>query len=82
MYEVYFRRSNGENELLANCYDFYTVNEVIKHFLEEHNYKSGYSRMWKSAPGVLKIDVGSHSEFFFVKGPIDNVLNSLIMEEN
>ena len=37
MYEVYFRRSNGENELLANCYDFYTVNEVIKHFLEEHN---------------------------------------------
>ena len=67
MYEIYFRRSNGEDKFLANCSDFYTVNEVIKHFLEEHNYKSGYSRMWKSAPGVLKIDVGSHSEFFFVK---------------
>lgn len=82
MFDVYFRRSDGEDEFLANCSDFYTVNEVVKHFLDKHNYKSNYSRMWKSAPGVLKIDVGSYNEFFFVKGPIDNILNSLIMEEN
>ncbi len=81
MFEVYFRRSNGEDKFLANCADFNTVNEVIQHFLKQHNFKSYYSRMWKSAPGVLKIDVGSHTEFFFVRGPIDDVLNSLIMEE-
>lgn len=69
MFEVYFRRSNGEDKFLANCTDFHAVNEVINHFLKEHNFKSYYSRMWISTPGSLKIDVGSHTEFFIVKGP-------------
>ncbi len=80
MFDVYFRRSNGEDEFLANCTDFHTVNEVIKYFLDKHNYKSYYSRMWKAAPGVMKIDVGNHTEFFHVHGPVDNIF-SLVMEE-
>lgn len=84
MFDVYFRRSNGEDEFLANCADFHTVNEVIKYFLDKHNYKYYYSRMWKSAPGVMKIDVGSHTEFFYcVSEPnnIDKVLKSIIVGE-
>lgn len=81
MFEVYFRRSNGEDKFLANCADFNTVNEVIQHFLKQHNYKSYYSRMWISAPGHLKIDVGSHTEFFIVKGAVEGLLTTLMSEE-
>ena len=81
MFEVYFRRSNGEDKFLANCTDFHTVNEVINHFLKEHNFKSYYSRMWISAPGHLKIDVGSHTEFFVVKGPVEEIMNRVMVEE-
>ena len=81
MFDVYFRQSNGEDKFLANCADFNTVNEVISYFLKEHNFKSHYSRMWISAPGILKIDVGSHTEFFHVHGPVENVMNRIIVEE-
>lgn len=81
MFEVYFRRSNGEDKFLANCTDFHTVSEVINHFLKEHNFKSYYSRMWISAPGHLEIDVGSHTEFFIVKGPVEEVMNKVMVEE-
>ena len=84
MFGVYFRRSNGEDKFLANCADFNTVNEVISYFLKEHNFKSHYSRMWISAPGVLKIDVGSHTEFFIVLSSpenLDNVMHHIIVEE-
>lgn len=81
MFELYFRRSNGEDKFLANCKDMSEVNKVIKNFLDEHNYKSYYSRMWISAPGHLKIDVGSHTEFFIVKGAVEELLTTLISEE-
>lgn len=55
MFEVYFRRSNGEDKFLANCTDFHTANEVINHFLKEHNFKSYYSRMWISAQENLSL---------------------------
>lgn len=82
MFEVYFRRSHGEDEFLANCNDFYTANSVINHFLKEHNFKSYYSRMWISAPGHLKIDVGSHTEFFIIKGPVEKIMNKIIARED
>lgn len=81
MFDVFFHRSNGEDKFLANCADFNTVNEVISYFLKEHNFKSHYSRMWISAPGVLKVDVGSHIEFFHVHGPVENVMSRIIVEE-
>ena len=71
MFEVYFRRSNGEDEFLANCNDFYTADSVINH-----------SRMWISAPGHLKIDVGSHTEFFIIKGPVEKIMNKIIARED
>ena len=78
MFDVFFRKSNGDEDFLGNCADFNTVNEVINHFLKEHNFKSYYSRMWVSEPGHLKIDVGSHTEFFIVKGPVESVMNKIL----
>jgi hypothetical protein len=33
-------------------------------FLDDHNYKSYYTRMWKDEQGNTWYDVGSHTEFF------------------
>lgn len=85
MLEVYFQKSNGEEKFLANCADFYTVNEIINHFLKKLNFKSYYSRMWISEPGRLEIDVGSHTEFFIVLSSpekIDKIMNCFITEKN
>lgn len=39
---------------------------VITNFLNEHHYKSYYWRCWEEGRR-LKIDVGSWSEFFYIK---------------
>lgn len=39
---------------------------TINKFLEEHNYTSYYTREWVEN-GRTKIDVGSHTEFFYLK---------------
>ncbi len=36
---------------------------IIKKFLDDHNYKSYYTRRWEK-DGVTWFDVGSHTEFF------------------
>jgi hypothetical protein len=60
---LYFQRSNGEHRLLATKI---TENEAFKEvqkFLDEHNFKSYYTRNWEE-DGVKWYDVGSWSEFF------------------
>ena len=39
------------------------VHEIIKKFLDDHNYVSYYTRRW-TVDGVTWFDVGSHTEFF------------------
>lgn len=65
--KLYFENSQVEERLIAECETVKAVNEEIKRFLEEHNYKSYYSRSWGDEESVT-IDVGSHSEFFKIKG--------------
>ena len=36
---------------------------LIHLFLDEHNFKSYYTRTWKTDEGTM-YDVGSHTEFF------------------
>ena len=60
---LYFQRSNGEHRLLVTEV---TENEAFKEvqkFLDEHNFKSYYTRNWEE-DGVKWYDVGSWSEFF------------------
>ena len=60
---IYFQRSNGEFVLLAESVTQEDAQLVMKHFLDEHNYKSYYTRSWERN-GVRWYDVGSWSEFF------------------
>lgn len=50
-------REIGQAETLDQVY------EIIKKFLDDHNYVSYYTRIW-TVDGVTWFDVGSHTEFF------------------
>lgn len=49
----------GEAETIKGCH------QIIMKFLDEHDYKSYYQRMWIE-DGKVAVDVGSWSEFFWI----------------
>lgn len=49
----------GDAETVKECY------QIIMKFLNDHNYKSHYQRMWVE-DNKVKVDVGSWSEFFWI----------------
>ena len=49
----------GDAETIKECH------QIIMKFLDEHDYKSYYQRMWIEDNKVI-IDVGSWSEFFWI----------------
>lgn len=60
-------KSKGKERVIAEPSDIDEVFKEINKFLEEHNFKSYYTRMWEEN-GRLKFDVGSYTEFFYVEG--------------
>ena len=60
---LYFQRSNGEHRLLAMDVTEAVAHEEMQKFMDEHNFKSYYTRSWEK-DGVKWYDVGSWSEFF------------------
>ena len=65
--KLIFKSSNGKERIIAEPSNIDEVFNEINKFLDEHNFKSYYTRMWEEN-GRLKFDVGSHTEFFYVKG--------------
>ena len=49
----------GDADTVKECY------QIIMKFLDDHNYKSYYQRMWVE-DGKVVVDVGSWSEFFWI----------------
>lgn len=64
--KLYFKNSQGKERLIAECETTKDVSREIHKFLDDHNYKSYYSRSWGDEEKVM-IDVGSYSEFFVLK---------------
>ena len=63
---LYFRDSYGKKRLIASdLQSKEAIWEHIQKFLDDHNFKSYYTRMWY-ADGYTWYDVGSHTEFFCV----------------
>lgn len=60
---LYFIRSNGEYKLLGENVTESQARMLRNKFLDEHNFKSYYTRSWKIDSGTM-YDVGSHTEFF------------------
>lgn len=63
--KLYFLNSYNEIKLIAdNLSSKEECSLAIKKFLDEHNFKSYYTRTWIDENNITWYDVGSHSEFF------------------
>lgn len=60
--DFYFERSNGKRVLLAENVDQKAAGVVMKQFLDGHNFKSYYTRVWEEND-ELWMDFGSHTQF-------------------
>ena len=80
--KLWFGNSFGKRRIIAECANPQEVNKAIDNFIAEcnaakargaGNYKPFiryYTRVWEE-DGMVKYDVGSHTEFFYWEGPID-----------
>ena len=74
MYKLYFRNAQGKDQFLGEFSNLKEINQTIKNFLGNKNIVSFYFRRWISAPDHMKIDFGSYSEFFIIKGLTEELL--------
>jgi len=82
---LYFVRSNRERVPLGQVYNNHETGIIIKQFMDEHNFKSYYTRMWyEEKDKELWFDVGSHTEFFVVTQvePNSEYYKSFLKERN
>lgn len=68
---LYFENRFGERRIIGKASDEKDTSKLINDFLNNHNYKSYYTRTWVSEnnPKEKIYDVGSHSEFFICYNP-------------
>lgn len=60
---LYFEDNKGDRREIGRPLSTEEVFKIINNFLEEHSYKSYYTRIWIQN-GETYYDVGSWSEFF------------------
>jgi hypothetical protein len=65
--KLYFEDSWGKERLIAEVENEDEAFKEIHKFLDEHHYKSYYTRTWMKNEYEKMYDVGSHSEFFVLK---------------
>ena len=66
MYKVIFQNSIHEEREIGTAVDMNGAYKIMDEFMDEHNFKSYYKRVWKEN-GRIKVDAGSWSEFFYVE---------------
>ena len=78
---LYFENSKGQKKLISNPVTVKDLWTEINRFLDEHNYKSYYTRINFDEKEWV-IDVGSHTEFFIVKNFDDEDLDEIRKGQN
>ena len=73
---LWFENSRGDMRKIAHCENWEEINESIQDFIAQANaakspgeprFTSYYMRSWMdNTTGMMKIDIGSWSEFFYV----------------
>lgn len=79
--KLWFENHLGIVRQIADCDTWQDVCKMIKAFIDQCNegrtdnkrFKSYYMRTWQTPDGRTKIDVGSHTEFFYWDGQIKSV---------
>ena len=67
VYNVLFENSKGQSRIIDTVENEESAFKVINDFLDDHNYKSYYQRTWKKGDKTTVVDVGSHTEFFYIQ---------------
>ena len=65
--ELYFENKYGQQRFVDNITSMENAFAVIKKFLAGKGFQSYYQRYWLEEDDSIKIDVGSHTEFFVIK---------------
>lgn len=67
---MYFQNSRGDKREIGRGTESECI-QIMQDFLDDHNFKSYYTRVWISPenPCFKKYDVGSHTEFFLCYNP-------------
>ena len=78
---LWFGNSYGTKRIIAQCSTPEEVSRAIDKFIAECNaaktragmrpFVRYYTRVWETDDGLVKYDVGSHTEFFYWEGSID-----------
>lgn len=72
---LWFQNSQGIKRQICDCANWTEVCDSIDEFIDQKNeckpankrFVSYYKRVWEE-DGMTKIDVGSHTEFFYWEG--------------
>lgn len=83
--KLYFKNSHGEERVIGEPCDIQDVYKLISDFVNEHNYKSYYTRVQPESKinskgkyvrtGRIEYDVGSWTEFFYLGELNDQTFN-------
>lgn len=65
--KLFFQNRYGKERLIAEPSNREEVNREINKFLDDHNFKSYYTRVWEENNRLI-FDVGSWSELFVLEG--------------
>lgn len=71
MFIVEFSNCFGDRRMIGSAAQRDEAFKIISNFLNGYNYKSYYMRFWESAENETCVDVGSHSECFYIT-KVDN----------
>ena len=67
MLNVMFENSNGQLRIIDTVENEESALKVINDFLNDHNYKPYYLRIWEKDDKTTVVDVGSYTEFFYIQ---------------
>lgn len=65
---LYFENSRGIERIIGTPKDETEAIKMIHEFCERNDFKIPYTRFWIDEDGRKVYDVGSHNEFFKLKG--------------
>lgn len=68
MLNLYFQSSLGKRRLLGTSDNIRELRKQIREFCNQRDFHIYYTREWLENDEVM-IDVGSHTEFFVLTGP-------------
>lgn len=77
--KLYFKNSKGKETLIGEPASYKEAVQKINDFLKDHNYTSYYMRLsMNREEHFIWFDVGSHSEFFYLRNVEDSVMDGVL----